>query len=59
MMAKKLTVVCDSEGNRFRVGGFTKSREGVVNGIYLKGERGDKEISLRDMRFYKKCQRKR
>ena len=54
-MAKKLKVVCDSEGNKFRVVGFTKNREGFVNGFYLKGERGEKEISLRDAQFYKKC----
>lgn len=54
----KQQVVCDSEGNRFRVRGFTYNRQGAINGFYLMGERGNKEIALSDARFYKKCRRK-
>jgi len=49
------TIVKDSEGNEFVVEGFTFSLEGVLNGFYLKGERGDKEISLHDAKFYKEA----
>lgn len=56
---RKNPVVCDSGGNMFRVRGFTYSLKGAVNGFYLSGTRGDKEISLSEARFFKKCRRRR
>ena len=37
----------DSEGNEFSIIG------GVNNGLTLRGEAGDKEISMHDLQFYK------
>ena len=59
-MAKKISkTVCDAEGNKFTVKGFTHDRSGAVNGFYLVGKRGAKEIALSDARFFKKCKRKK
>ena len=58
-MIKTSKEVCDSNGNKFTVKGFTHSLDGVVNGFYLVGKRGDKEIALSDARFFKKCKRRK
>jgi hypothetical protein len=53
--------VYDSSGNKFKVTGFTKSLEGAVNGFYLQGERGAKEVGLSEYKFFssRKPRRKR
>jgi hypothetical protein len=56
---RKIPEVCDAEGNKFRVKGFTYNRQGAVNGFYLSGDRGDKEIPLSEARFFKHCKRRR
>lgn len=52
-------IVCDSEGNKFKVKGFTYGLNGAVNGFYLSGARGDKEIALSEARFFKRCRNRR
>ena len=56
-MAKKRKAieVCDSEGNIFRVKGFTYNRQGAVNGFYLSSDHGDKEVPLSEAKFFKQC----
>jgi len=39
--------IWDSEGNEFTIMG------GVKDGLSLRGEAGDKEISIHDLKFYK------
>jgi len=39
----------DSEGNEFTIIG------GVKDGLTLRGEAGDKEISIHDLKFYRGC----
>ena len=55
-MGKK--TVFDSSGNEFKVTGFTKDLRGAVNGFYLKGARGDKEVSLSEYKYYTQKKRK-
>ncbi len=51
---RKSVVVYDSKGNEFRVKGFTYNRQGAVNGFYLSGSRGSKEIALSDAKHFKR-----
>ena len=44
----------DKEGNVFTIKDYTKSLEGKINGITLKGEAGEKEISIHDLKFYER-----
>jgi len=47
--------VCDRDKNRFFVKGYTLSRQRKINGVTLVCSRGRKEVSLRDLKFFKKC----
>ena len=51
-MARNPKVVYDSQGNKFTVTKFTKSLNGVVNGFYLQGDRGAKEVALSEYKFF-------
>lgn len=47
------TKVKDSEGNIFTVTGYTfELITNKLNGVTLKGEGGEKEISIYDLEFY-------
>lgn len=44
----------DREGNQFVITEFTFDRDGhELNGVSLKGQGGEKEISIHDLKFYK------
>jgi len=47
------TKVKDSEGNIFTVTGYTFEQiTNKLNGVTLKGEAGEKQISIHDLEFY-------
>lgn len=51
--------VYDTDKNKFFVQGYTRNRQGRINGVTLIGDRGRKEISLSDLKFYKLVKRKK
>ena len=53
MTKDKSKEIFDLEGNRFTVKGFTRNMQGAVNGFYLSGDRGAKEIPLSEAKFFK------
>lgn len=58
MTKHKVGEVFDYQGNLFTVKGFTHNRQGAINGLYLIGQRGEKEISLSEAKFFKLSKRR-